>query len=53
MVLKEMSDILGLVVFFGPFGIIGAGRRGVIYTFGAITGEKSEGLYGRNRLCIS
>ena len=53
---KEIADLikackwiggalLALILFFNTVGIIGAGHRGVVYTFGAITGVKSEGLY--------
>jgi len=53
---KEMADLIktckwiggifiALILFFNTIGTIGAGHRGVVYTFGAITGIKSEGLY--------
>lgn len=38
--------ILLLVVLFGSIGTVGAGQRGVLLKFGAVTGEiKGEGLY--------
>ncbi len=38
--------IAGLIVAAGSTGIVGAGQRGVLLRFGAVTGlEKEEGLY--------
>ena len=37
--------LVALILVFNTVGIIGAGHRGVVYTFGAITGEKTEGLF--------
>lgn len=40
--------ILTVIWVFLPFGTVGAGQRGVVLSFGAVTGEiKSEGLYFR------
>ena len=45
--LKWVSlGLLCLVIFFNSFGTIGAGERGVLLRFGAVTGNiKNEGLY--------
>jgi regulator of protease activity HflC (stomatin/prohibitin superfamily) len=41
-----VAVIAVLVVLVGAFGIVGAGQRGVLLRFGAVTGEiKEEGLY--------
>jgi regulator of protease activity HflC (stomatin/prohibitin superfamily) len=38
--------IVGIVLFFGSFGTVGAGEQGVLLRFGAVTGKiKDEGLY--------
>jgi regulator of protease activity HflC (stomatin/prohibitin superfamily) len=41
-----VAGIAVLVVLAGAFGTVGAGQRGVLLRFGAVTGvEKEEGLY--------
>lgn len=37
--------LLGLIILFSTFGIIGAGERGVLLQFGAVKGVFEEGLY--------
>jgi regulator of protease activity HflC (stomatin/prohibitin superfamily) len=41
-----VAVIAGLIVLAGTIGTVGAGQRGVLLRFGAVTGEvKGEGLY--------
>jgi len=46
MILAVVAGIAVLVALAGAFGTVGAGQRGVLLRFGAVTGvEKEEGLY--------
>jgi prohibitin 2 len=45
-VLRIGAVIIALLLIAGSMGIVGAGQRGVLLRFGAVTGEiKEEGLY--------
>lgn len=38
-------SLVALTLLFGSFGTVGAGERGVLTRFGAVTGTKEQGLY--------
>ena len=45
-ILVALLGIVVLGIIFGSFGIVGAGERGILLRFGAVTGNiKQEGLY--------